>query len=186
MAHWQPPKALLLDELRKRLLRDTLHHGEKVDLRDGCRHGGYCRPRGGLDPIHCRAVVLRDAQAGEVQRPEQPLRGCVAGRGVPLGYDEHRTSAGAKIGIAGFKCDMRSVVRSERKALVRYAPSRPRGRWALALSANCNTGRFKQLILHVRSFASKAECRTMPHSALLDCTVPQARSRFASPGFARP
>jgi hypothetical protein len=47
-------------------------------------------------------------------------------------------------------------------------------------------GCFKQLILHVRSSASKAECRTMPHPALLDCTVPQAPSRVRFAGLRPP
>src|SRR4029077_6370590 len=44
-------------------------------------------------------------------------------------------------------------------------------------------GVFNQLGLHPRAFASMAECRTMPHSAELDCRVPRSPSRVRFAGL---
>jgi len=46
--------------------------------------------------------------------------------------------------------------------------------------------RFKQLVLHARPVASMAECRTLPHSALLDCMVRRAPSRVRFAGLRPP
>jgi hypothetical protein len=46
--------------------------------------------------------------------------------------------------------------------------------------------RFKQLVLHPRAVASMAECSTMPHSALLDCTVLRSPSRVRCAGLRPP
>src|SRR6201997_2250489 len=47
-------------------------------------------------------------------------------------------------------------------------------------------GGFKQLVLHPRALASMAECRTMPHSAELDCRVPRSPSRVRFAGLRPP
>src|SRR6516225_5158665 len=47
-------------------------------------------------------------------------------------------------------------------------------------------GGFKQLLLHPRAFAFMAECRTMPHSAWLDCMVPRSPSRVRCAGLRPP
>src|SRR5246127_1085075 len=47
-------------------------------------------------------------------------------------------------------------------------------------------GGFKQLVLHPRVLASMAECRTMPHSAELDCRVPRSPSRVRFAGLRPP
>src|SRR5215471_18592117 len=62
-------------------------------------------------------------------------------------------------------------------------PFDPRRRKPAAGDKGNAEGGFKQLILHLRAFAFMAECRTMPHSAWLDCMVPRSPSRVRCAGL---